>query len=83
MSADVERLVRVELAPRDRAQPEQFRAPDTCAWMEAGRRFQGGTLRGIASKLDYLRGLGVTTLWIGPVWRQRPCPLLAGSGPPQ
>lgn len=56
----------------DRAQPEQFRAPDTCAWMEAGRRFQGGTLRGIASKLDYLRDLGVTTLWVGPIWRQRP-----------
>ena len=56
----------------DRGRPEQFRASNTLAWMEAGRRFQGGTLRGVASKLDYLRGLGVTTLWIGPVWRQRP-----------
>jgi glycosidase len=56
----------------DRAQPERFRAADRRRWMEAGTRFQGGTLKGIASKLGYLRELGVTTLWIGPVWRQRP-----------
>jgi len=41
-------------------------------WAESGaHRWQGGTLRGIQSKLDYLEGLGVTTLWIGPVFRQR------------
>jgi glycosidase len=55
----------------DRANPEQFRAADRRAWMEAGKRFQGGTLKGIASKLDYLKGLGVTALWVGPIWRQR------------
>jgi glycosidase len=33
--------------------------------------FQGGTIAGIASKLDYLRGLGATALWIGPVFKQR------------
>lgn len=36
-----------------------------------GQRFQGGTLAGIQSKLPYLQKLGVTTLWIGPVFRQR------------
>lgn len=56
----------------DRANPEQFKASDKRAWMEAGKTFQGGTLKGIESKLDYLRELGVTTLWIGPIWRQRP-----------
>lgn len=56
----------------DRANPERFRAPDKRAWMAAGKKFQGGTLKGIASKLDYLQELGVTALWIGPVWRQRP-----------
>jgi glycosidase len=55
----------------DRANPEQFRATDRRAWMEAGKKFQGGTLKGIASKLDYLKGLGVTALWVGPIWRQR------------
>ena len=28
-------------------------------------------MAGIRSKLDYLAGLGVTTLWIGPIFRQR------------
>ena len=56
----------------DRANPGQHQAPQIAAWMAAGTRFQGGTLRGITSKLPYLQGLGVTTLWVGPVWRQRP-----------
>ncbi|MFB9718449.1 alpha-amylase family glycosyl hydrolase [Planobispora longispora] len=56
----------------DRARPEEFRVSDHRAWEEAGTRFQGGTLKGITGRLGYLRGLGVTTLWIGPVWRQRP-----------
>ncbi len=40
-------------------------------WAASGKIFQGGTLNGIRSKLDYLQTLGVTTLWIGPIWRQR------------
>ena len=55
----------------DRADGAHFLAPDQPAWREAGRRFVGGTLRGIRSKLPYLRDLGVTALWIGPIWRQR------------
>jgi glycosidase len=56
----------------DRNNPDAFRAPDPLAWAASGRGFQGGTLQGLASKLDYLRDLGVTALWVGPVWRQRP-----------
>jgi glycosidase len=41
------------------------------SWMENGKTFQGGTLKGIESKLDYIESLGVTTLWIGPIWQQR------------
>lgn len=41
-------------------------------WQTSGaNRFQGGTLAGIRSKLGYLSDLGVTTLWIGPIFRQR------------
>jgi glycosidase len=41
-------------------------------WKESGEsRFQGGTLAGIKSQLSYLAELGVTTLWIAPVFRQR------------
>ena len=42
------------------------------AWAESGRsRFQGGTIKGIESKLSYLTGLGVTAVWLGPVLKQR------------
>lgn len=42
------------------------------AWSDSGRaRWQGGTLNGIRSKLQYLKDLHVTALWIGPVFRQR------------
>lgn len=40
-------------------------------WRWSGLQWQGGTFRGIESKLDYLKGLGVTTLWLSPVLRQR------------
>ena len=40
-------------------------------WAASGKIFQGGSLNGIRSKLDYLQTLGVTTLWIRPIWRQR------------
>jgi glycosidase len=41
-------------------------------WATSGSdRYQGGTLAGVMSKLDYLRDLGVTTVWLSPVFRQR------------
>jgi len=41
-------------------------------WALSGSdRFQGGTLTGVASKLDYLQELGITTVWLSPVFRQR------------
>jgi glycosidase len=40
-------------------------------WAESGKQWQGGTLQGIRGRLDYLSGLGVTALWIGPVFKQR------------
>lgn len=55
----------------DRANPEQFKGSDKRTWMEAGKKFQGGTLKGILSKLDYLQTLGVTTLFLAPIFRQR------------
>ncbi|MDX2031977.1 MAG: alpha-amylase family glycosyl hydrolase [Blastocatellia bacterium] len=39
-------------------------------WREAGGSWVGGTLRGIRGKLGYLRRLGVTALWISPVFKQ-------------
>jgi glycosidase len=41
-------------------------------WAQSGaERWQGGTLRGVRSKFGYLKNLGVTTIWIGPVFKQR------------
>lgn len=54
----------------DRNNPGQFAAPSKAAWMAAGKAFTGGTLKGIQSKLGYLKDLGITAIWIGPVWKQ-------------
>jgi glycosidase len=41
-------------------------------WAESGSdRWQGGTLKGLESKLEYLERLGVTTIWVGPIFQQR------------
>ena len=41
-------------------------------WSESGaERWQGGNLQGVSSKLDYLESLGVTTIWLSPVFKQR------------
>lgn len=41
-------------------------------WAQSGAfRWQGGTIKGVASKLDYLEDLGVTTIWLSPVFKQR------------
>lgn len=40
-------------------------------WRYSGNRWQGGTFKGIESKLEYLKSLGITTLWLSPVLRQR------------
>jgi glycosidase len=43
---------------------------DPAAWQAAGGRWCGGTLAGLRSKLGYLSRLGVTALWISPVFKQ-------------
>jgi glycosidase len=34
-------------------------------------RFQGGTLKGVTRRLDYLRGLGCTAIWLSPILKNR------------
>ncbi len=60
--------------PVDRNNPHNNRPPGFRwdKWAEGGGgRYQGGTLNGIESQLNYLKALGVTTLWVGPVFKQR------------
>jgi glycosidase len=40
------------------------------AWVQAGQRFCGGTLRGLATKIGYLSRLGVSAIWISPIFKQ-------------
>ena len=44
-------------------------------WFEAGKGWCGGTIAGMRDKLGYLRRLGVTAIWVSPVFRQ-----VTGSG---
>ena len=45
---------------------------DAARWREAGAHWVGGNLNGLASKLGYLQRMGVTALWISPVFHQVP-----------
>ncbi|MDH2388698.1 pullulanase-type alpha-1,6-glucosidase [Streptomyces sp. HNM0663] len=34
--------------------------------------YQGGDLRGLTRKLDYIKGLGTTAIWLAPIFKNRP-----------
>lgn len=36
-----------------------------------GGRFQGGNLRGVMRRLDYIQGLGCTAIWLSPILKNR------------
>ncbi len=40
-------------------------------WAESGTRWQGGTLKGVQSKIGYMKQLGVTAIWLSPIFKQR------------
>lgn len=55
------------LADRDNA----VSTPENAAkWRESGGKYIGGTLLGLTSKIGYLQRLGVTTVWISPIFEQ-------------
>jgi glycosidase len=39
--------------------------------------YHGGDLKGLTSRLDYIQGLGVTAIWLAPVFKNKPV-----QGPP-
>ena len=39
-------------------------------WRDAGIRFVGGNLKGLTSKIGYLQRLGITAIWISPIFKQ-------------
>ncbi|GGR56779.1 hypothetical protein GCM10010236_06070 [Streptomyces eurythermus] len=34
--------------------------------------YQGGDLKGLISKLDYVKGLGTTAIWLAPIFKNKP-----------
>ncbi|MDK1474070.1 pullulanase-type alpha-1,6-glucosidase [Streptomyces sp. 549] len=34
--------------------------------------YQGGDLKGITQKLDYIKGLGTTSIWMAPIFKNKP-----------
>ncbi|WP_037855780.1 pullulanase-type alpha-1,6-glucosidase [Streptomyces sp. NRRL S-340] len=34
--------------------------------------YQGGDLKGITQRLDYIKGLGTTAIWLAPIFKNRP-----------
>ncbi|WP_418956700.1 pullulanase-type alpha-1,6-glucosidase [Streptomyces tritici] len=34
--------------------------------------YQGGDLKGLTEKLDYIKGLGTTAIWMAPIFKNRP-----------
>ncbi|MGV9456185.1 pullulanase-type alpha-1,6-glucosidase [Streptomyces sp. NPDC003635] len=34
--------------------------------------YQGGDLKGLTRKLDYIKGLGTTSIWMAPIFKNRP-----------
>lgn len=43
---------------------------DASKWREAGNKYVGGTLKGLTSKIGYLKRLGISAIWISPVLKQ-------------
>ncbi|WP_201026181.1 alpha-amylase family glycosyl hydrolase [Mastigocoleus testarum] len=43
---------------------------DEKRWREAGFKYVGGNLKGLTSKIGYLKRLGVTAIWISPIFKQ-------------
>ncbi|MFI9391695.1 pullulanase-type alpha-1,6-glucosidase [Streptomyces bauhiniae] len=39
--------------------------------------YQGGDLKGLTQRLDYIKGLGTTAIWLAPIFKNRP---VQGSG---
>ncbi len=41
--------------------------------------FNGGDLKGLTARLDYIQGMGVTAIWLGPIFKNKPVQGAPGS----
>ncbi|MBL0168783.1 MAG: alpha-amylase [Propionivibrio sp.] len=50
--------------------PDDAYTADRAAWADAGDEWLGGTLKGLENKIGYLKRLGVTAVWVSPMFKQ-------------
>jgi glycosidase len=43
---------------------------DEAKWRTAGGKYVGGNLKGLTSKIGYLKRMGITAIWVSPVLKQ-------------
>jgi glycosidase len=43
---------------------------DAARWREAGAKWVGGTLKGLTGKIGYLQRMGITAVWVSPIFKQ-------------
>lgn len=62
----------------ENANPANDTGGITGTWREHGFRpdhrgfYLGGDLQGLTERLDYIQGLGVTAIWLGPIYQNKP-----------
>jgi glycosidase len=39
-------------------------------WLHSGSKWTGGTLKGLISKIPYLKSLGISAIWVSPIFQQ-------------
>jgi len=47
-----------------------FKNDKSDEWNQYGCKWNGGNIKGVQSKLDYLKNLGITVVWITPIFKQ-------------
>ncbi|HWA35309.1 MAG TPA: alpha-amylase family glycosyl hydrolase, partial [Cyclobacteriaceae bacterium] len=50
--------------------PQDARTANRDDWFKNGQNWCGGTLAGLRDKLGYLKRLGITVIWISPIFKQ-------------
>jgi glycosidase len=43
---------------------------EAALWRDAGAGWCGGTLKGLTSKIGYLKRLGISAIWVSPIFKQ-------------
>ena len=43
---------------------------DAANWRTAGGKYVGGNLKGLTSKIGYLKRMGITAIWVSPILKQ-------------